>query len=594
MMIKRYVFVLVFVFFSFAFIYPFPTVSIAQEDTAQLKLKKTAIPTKKLYTYTVKKGDVLSTIIKSIPGITEEDVSKTYQMIKELNPNIPDLDNLEAGQSLILPGKPLMGAENNEDNKTAVGHNIASTGIKYYLIKRGDTLFKIIRRELKNEKDIEKTLKTIKSMNPGIKNVNRIYAGAVIRLPGKTLYAKIPEEIKPAVAAAPEIVSTPEVTAAPTVEATPEVAAISQKSNPPEKIVEIKEKIMMPPEARLAVLKQVITQMNGSMITTGNYYLPIPKAGQVTIDCSLIPLIEFDDNTIVFVDMENHTRNNLKRMISDTWSNFYLIKVDKNDDIITILRKIINRTKNYRMAKSERPLTVGAVPPVEVMVDWVIEKSVPHQQPQTIQGLRSIYDNNLLLPSAVKNYCLKNGLTITEISNETGLVGKPEEAYSLPPMPVLPVTSAKDFSYALVTFLGLHAEKDVDVQLFNTAKDGFDLSIKADVLVKNEDKKYIIYSQTISQQFLSALRQTGNELILVKNSNSPKYIMENILRGINIPFTSDRFTFSGASKNQAPYTLKFSGTKIKTNQDLYVIDFDIDQQLRGLLQEVWSVNIARY
>ncbi|MFZ1982474.1 MAG: LysM peptidoglycan-binding domain-containing protein [Smithella sp.] len=577
-MIKRYVFVLVLVFFSFAFIFQLSTASTAaatvKEDTAQLKLKKTAIPSKKLYTYTVKKGDVLSNIIKSIPGVTEEDVSKNYEIIKELNPNISDLDNLEAGQSLILPGKPLTETENNEtDIKTTVTHNISSIGRKYYLIKRGDTLFKIIRRELKNETDIEKTLKVIKSINPGIKNVNRIYAGAVIRLPGKTLFTKISEEIRPAA---------------------PEVTTLSKKSNQPEKIIEIKEKKVISPEARLAVLKQVITEMNGSIITTGNYYLPIPKAGQVTIDCSIIPLIEFDDNTFVFVDLENHAHHYLRRMISDNWTNYFLVKVDKNDDIITTLRKVVNTTRNYRMSKSEKPLVIGAVPPVEVMVDWVIERSLPHRQPQVIQGLRSIYENNLLLPGSIKNYCQKNGLTITEISDETGIAGKPEEAYSLPPMPVFPVTSAKDFSYALLTYLGLNAEKDVDIQLFDTVKDGFNLSIKADVLVKNEDKKYIIHSQTLSQQFTNALKQAGNELIFVKDSSSPKNIMENILRGINIPFTSDNFTFSGLSKSQAPYILKFSATKIKTNQDLYVVDFDFDQELRGLLQEVWSVNIARY
>ena len=107
--------------------------------------------------------------------------------------------------------------------------------------------------------------------------------------------------------------------------------------------------------------------------------------------------------------------------------------------------------------------------------------------------------------------------------------------------------------------------------------------------------KNILYiRRLLSQQFTNALKQAGNELIFVKDSNSPKNIMENILRGMNIPFTSDNFTFSGLSKSQAPYTLKFSATKIKTNQDLYVVDFDIDQELRGLLQEVWSVNIARY
>ncbi|PKN06238.1 MAG: hypothetical protein CVU72_05515, partial [Deltaproteobacteria bacterium HGW-Deltaproteobacteria-7] len=103
-MIKRYVFVLLLVIFSATLICLPAT---AKEDTAQIKLKKTAVHSKKLYTYTVKTGDDLSTIIKTLPGVTEENISRHYELIKELNPDISDLDNLEAGQKLILPGKPL-------------------------------------------------------------------------------------------------------------------------------------------------------------------------------------------------------------------------------------------------------------------------------------------------------------------------------------------------------------------------------------------------------------------------------------------------------------------------------------------------------
>jgi len=563
-MIKRYVFVLILAIFSASFICQ-PVA--AKEDTAQIKLKKTAVSSKKLYTYTVKKGDVLSTIIKSIPGVTEANVERNYELVKELNPGVPDLDNLEPGQSLILPGKPVMGTE----EKTAVSQNVSSTASKYYKIKSGDTLYKIIRRQLKDTANISKMLRTVKSMNPAIRNVNRIYAGAVIKLPGKTVFVKAPEESRPAFK---------------------ETVTILEPSSQPEKIIEVKEKKIMPSEARLSVLKQIITQMNGSINTTGNYYLPIPKAGQVTIDCAKIPLIEFDDNTIVFVDLENHANNSLKKMISDNWTNYYLIKPEKDDDVITILRKIINTTKNYRMIKSGKPLITVTVPQVEVNVDWVITKSLPQEQTQVIQGLRSIDENNLLLPRSIKNYFLKNSLIITEISDETGIVGKPEEAYSLPSMPVFSAAPAKDFSYDLVTFLGLSAEKDVDIQIFETAKDGFNLSIKADVLAKNADKKYFIHSQNLSRQFINALNGIGYETISVSDSDSPKNNMENILRGINVPFTSDNFTFSGLSRSQAPYTVKFSGTKI--NQDLYVVDFDMDQGLRGLLTEVWSANIAKY
>ena len=566
-MIKRYVLILIVIIVSAALVYQ---PAAAKEDTAQITLKKTAVHHKKLYTYTVKEGDLLSTIIRHIPGITEKDIS----LIKELNPNIADLNNLEPGQLLVLPGKQVTVAEEKEVTPPpAVTSAISSTRGKRYTIKKGDTLIKIIHRELKIGTNIQKTLKIIKSINPGIRNVNKIYAGRIIKLPGKTIFVKTPEETK---AIAQEVVK------------------LSEKTIQPEKIIEIKEKIFMSPEARLAVLKQVITQMNGSITTTGNYYLPIPKTGQVTIDCSKIPVIEFDDNTTVFLDLENRAHNNLKKMISDNWTNYYLVKVDKNDDVVAILKKVINTTKSYRMTKSEKPMMIGAYPPVEVIVDWVIVNTLPKQAQPIKQGLRLVYENILLLPKSIKNYSQKNGLIITEISGESGIVGKPEEVYSLPPMPVFPKTSVKDFSYALVSSLGLSAEKDVDIQMFETVKDGFNLSIKADVVVKNENKKYIIYSQSLSPQFANSLKQAGNELIFVNDNDDPKNIMEKILHGLNISFTSGDFTFSGPEKNQAPYALNFIGTKIMTDKDLYVIDFEIDQELRGLLQEVWSANIAKY
>jgi len=409
-------------------------------------------------------------------------------------------------------------------------YKTTSNKVRYYKIKKGDGLMGIIRRELKvAEADIPKALKLIKALNPRLKNVNRIHPGKVIKLPGSTALAKTTIKTK-----ADE----------------QQVAKLSEISTQPEKTDETKEKKVMPPEIGFAVLKHVITQMNGSVTTTGNYYLPFSKTGQVTIDCSKIPLIEFDDNTIIFLDLENRATNNLKKIISDNWANHYLVKTDKNDDVIAILKKVINSTKSYSMIKSENPLIIGAYPPVKVTVDWVIFSALPQKTNSLKQGLRLINENNLMLPKSIKNYSQKNGLIITEISPETGLVGKPDEVYSLPPVPVFPTTSARDFSYALAATLGLNAEKDVDIQMFDTVTDGFNLSIKADVLIKNENKKYIIYSQSLSPQFVNALKQAGNEIILVRDNDSPENIMEKILRGLDIHFTSGNFTFSGVEKNR--------------------------------------------
>jgi LysM repeat protein len=579
-MINRFVLSLVVIIFSAVFSY---LPAAAKEDTAQITLKKTAISKKNTYTYTVKKGDILSAIARNIPGITEEDISDNYRVIQELNPDITDLNKLKVGQSLVLPGKPFAYSEEKKMKTvtTAPDTTVATSAVteaapsgsgQSYTIKKGDTLIKIIHRELKIKTDPKKTLKIIKSMNPNIVDVNKIYAGDVIKLPSSTAFVQAANEISP----------TEE-----------EKIKVEETPAQPGEVVEVKEKISMPPEARLAVLKHVIAQMNGSFTATGNYYLPIPKTGQVTIDCSKMPVIEFDETTL-FLDLENRAPDNLKKIINDNWTNYYLIKVDKKDDVIAILKKVFNATKFYSMTKRDKPMTIGTLPPVEFFVDWIIVKTNAKEAQALTQGLRIIYENNLLLPKAVKNYARKNGVIITEISEESGLIGKPEEIYSLPPMPVYPTTSAKDFSYALISNLGFNADKDVDIKVFDTAKDGVDLSIKADILVKDGNKKYVIFSRNLTQQFITVLKQAGNELIFVADNEPPKNIMEKILRAFNITFASGYFTFSGMDKNQAPYTMSFGGTKIKTDKDLYVIDFDIDQELRGLLREVWSANIARY
>jgi hypothetical protein len=574
---NRYILALLAAIFSAVFFCEF---SMAKEDTAQITLKKTATSKQNLYTYTVKKGDMISTIVRQIPNIKQEDIKDNYKIIKELNPDISDLNKLWVGQLLVLPGKPLSETQQKMESNTeyraatAVPPKNNPAGDNTYSIKKGDNLIKIIHRELKIKTNTRQILKVIQSINPKIVNVNRIYAGQTIKLPGQTVFVKAAEEDKSFVQE--------------------EVVKRAESQTQPEEIIELKEKIVMPPEARLALIKHVITQMNGSIMTMGNYYLPIPKTGQVTIDCSKIPVIEFDDQTMMFLDLDNRAEDNLKKMINDNWANYHLIKVDKKDDVIAVLKKIFNTVKGYSMTKRETPMTIGSLPPVDLIVDWVITKSNSEQSQPLLQGLCIVYGNNPLLPKSIKNYAQKNGLIITEFSEETGIVGKPEEIYSLPPMPVFPKASVKDFSYALISYLGFKADKDTEVKVFDIVKDGFNLSIKADVLVKSANKRYIIYSRNLPVQFVNALKKAGYEVIFVAENDSPKIIMEKILPNFNITSASGFFSFSGVDKNQAPYILSFQGTKIKTDNDLYIIDFEIDQGLRSLLREVWAANIARY
>ncbi len=134
--------------------------------------------------------------------------------------------------------------------------------------------------------------------------LNHIYIGQIIRLPdGQTAcksrsgqcHTRHPANNSPKIR---------KVSVVPPVEEPPVAET---------KAVEAKESIVLPPATRLAVIKHIITQMNGTMITSGNYYLPVSKTEQLTIDCSIIPVVELDDRTTIFLDLENRSNQSSEK-----------------------------------------------------------------------------------------------------------------------------------------------------------------------------------------------------------------------------------------------------------------------------------------
>ena len=565
-----------------------------QEDTAQITFSKTATPRKNVHAYTVGQGEVLSAIIRKLPGITEKDIPRYYQMIKELNPGVRNLDRLYAGQTIILPGKSLSETETGTSVVPPGNNTLTSAGTPTmtYRIKKGDSLIHIVHHELRIKSRTQNALLLIKSLNPDMKNVNKIYAGQRIRLPESGASVKAIEDNANRVhpAAEQSLLSA----ATPTEDKSTSVLPSANEAPVQDvKSDEAKDSIVLPPAARLAVIKQIITEMNGSMITSGNYYLPVTRTEQVTIDCSVIPVLELDGSTM-FLDLDNRSSQNLKKMISDHWSNYHLVKIDPKDDIIVILKKIFGSSKTYEITKTQKPLSVGTLPPLELMVDWVISKKGHSASSAKTQALRMVYENNPLFPKAAVNAARSSSIIVTEISPDKGLVAKPEEIYSLPPLTVFPKSSAREFCNAFTAYLKIDGEKDADVQVFNLQRDGFNLAIKADMVVTRGDKKTIIFCRTLPPQFVSILQKAGNELLFLSDQDEPVRNMEKILRAFQFVSTTGYFTFDGTDKNQPPYTFGFNGTKIKLDKDVYVVNFDFNQDLRGLLQETWSAVVVRY
>ncbi len=527
--------------------------SFAEEDTAHLSFEKTATLGAKTRPYVVKEGEWLFQIMRAQAGVTAHRLT----MIKKLNPEIKDLNKIKPGQVVILPEVERRAVPEGEENSEAMN----------YTIRKGDSISRIAMRELNVKMpELRKVVEDIKQLNPDIRNYDRIYPGQTLQLPRRSI-----------------VITKQEVKA--------------QEAESSFKIVkdEAKDKPIILPRAHLDIIKVVVNRMNGTLITLGKYYIPIPELGQVTIDCSTIPVVELDDGTSIFLDFSNRIPDTLKNMIQSSWKNYHSVEIAGGDDTAAILQKIVNVSNTYSMTRRTTPYTIGAGPPLQLSLDWIIMKKTKDGKPY-LQGLSFVSDNSRLLPQPMTQYAERNGLTVTEIMDGQGVATAPDDKYASPQISNLNAGTNKELVNSLLNVLGYQTSRDTEVGILDASASGFYLSTKADVLAKKGDKQVIVLSKEIPQQFIDGLKTRGTETITLDGGETKRVVIEKALQAANIPFTFATFSFSVPEKTDKPTgTVSFPAFKItRDGGTFYLIDFDMDREIYGLLNNKWGVNIVRY
>ena len=142
--------------------------------------------------------------------------------------------------------------------------------------------------------EILPTVRFIRELNPGIEDLNRLPAGRILMLPPKPVRQGH----------------------APSAESFPPAVRPAEKDR-------TQTAMMTPPRVAriLGIIRPVIHRMKGTLITRGNYFIPLKEAAQITIDCPLIPVVELDDGTTVLLDFGNRLSESVKEMIGQSWTN---------------------------------------------------------------------------------------------------------------------------------------------------------------------------------------------------------------------------------------------------------------------------------
>ncbi|MEA3487164.1 MAG: hypothetical protein U9R20_05850, partial [Thermodesulfobacteriota bacterium] len=331
--------------------------------------------------------------------------------------------------------------------------------------------------------------------------------------------------------------------------------------------------------------------MYGEVITEGSYCIPVPPSGEVKIDCSRVPVVEINDGNIILLDPSNRIPADLRRIIESTWENYRVISVQKGEGISSILKRVIDATGVYEVKTINRYEEVGNTPVVKVFVEWLVSKKLRFRGTGDY-AFNFVSKSSQLVPLPVKDYAQRNGLEIIEIMDGLGIAAD-EKIYQSSPMQVLDSGSGMELVNSLLEMLGYSPVKDSGINIL--IGDGLTLSIKADLLLNIEGGRIIITSSSVSDQVMDVLQKRGDRIIFISEGESRKEIIEDIMRVMKIPCLNKGFKFPLSGRNgEESGSISLPALRLGDGEILYLVDYDVDKEICGLLNKEYKVTLVRY
>jgi hypothetical protein len=535
-----------------------PQTVSAREDSARLVFQKSAGP-RKTRLYVVKKGEFITSIFRNQQG----DEPVPFALIRQLNPDIKDLNRIYPGQRIVLPVRETI----DLPESSPIDDKASKIPSKQYSIREGDSISLIILTELDvGPERVLSAYRLLRRLNPDIADMNQLPAGQLLNLPQNLVRTERPAAEPVQTAALP-----PETPSA----------------EPPTKVAPITER-------QLGIIDPVIRRMKGSLTAAGNYFIPLKDTAQVTIDCSLIPVVELDDGSTTLLDFGNRLSDNLKALISQSWTNYSFLSAEELRDDIASLQGIIRRSRDYTMSRVNTPLALMAKPEILVFPDWIIAAKKAVGGVLYRQGLFLLGDGERPLPAGASAVLEKHGLVVTEISEGA----TPAISITPTPTPVIQdLRGLKGIALAegLLKILGEAPLRNAGVVIFEQARDGFNLSVTVDLLLQRGEKRYIIHTRRLPDQFVRVLKDQGAEVIFLRENAPRRSQIEDLLRQLNIPVSFGHFSFRIPEEGRSRLITTFPALRTTDGgEPLYLFDFDVSPDTLSLLRGRLGGRVAMY
>jgi len=624
------------------------------KDHLSLSLTKTIHVKKykniKVYyeSYTVKEGEWLWKILKDNYSISPEQREKFLHILKRINPTILDASIIQPGQNIFVPVK--LDIDTDQSTAPLSAKEMEPSPLQpssfyteEHTVQTGECVSNILSQICKVPRHLifSEYMDHFRKLNPSIEDPDLIKVDQKIILP---VFKPSPEkESESAERSSAKPLLTRKVDIQQDIPSTKETIPIDNEQAPKDIIKHPTEGITKPDiksiskptaakgitatkpatknivkpaakaisepaqKAAARVDAKSIKDSIGTLFADigdrynnkGNYHIPIPGGGELTLDTASFPILELENGRKVIIDLGDELPARIEQLIESNWKNYKFVNVRKDDSIKTILNKLFSQSGYESMSKGDKPLALKGEIAIKIWADWTITKERDSAKKASIYAVNIIEERDNIVPSTIKEYLEKHGVRVIDFSVAGGEGHeKDKEIGHDRAEKVLTLNSSnnKDFIYALLSLIDQPYTTNEKLSLLKTSSTGFKMGITADISLKRKGSNLIINLKDLPDEMVTMLNENGFTVLEVKEGESLESIILKLLNSLDIRFSSSTFEFQTARKgNPHNISIAIPGFLINKNNlsKILLTKASLDNNLNLFLIEK-GIKVARY
>ncbi len=506
------------------------------EDIILVKHARKPDPVREITQYKIKQGDTLKKIFLKDFQARPQDLPGLYREFRQYNPGVRNLDRILPGKKVTIPGIP---SRKKPAPASADKANV-------YVMKKGQHLAMILREMygLPDDLIFHKYLDEIRQLNPEIQNLDLVVAGQKIRLPEiKQENRKIPAKT-PAIQAlgkGPGLKKVRKFIVQEIDDANGEQETAQNRSaedspgrkgqgEPSPQALQGQQEM---PDGNGKGQGEIVTTIIGGGLEPendeeraatqlvrnsilpslkemgvrqrdhGTYFLPLTGDKSLSLDTSVIPVIDLDNGSRIILDVNGKILKETKRLIEETYPSTKVIS-GPSEGLEPLMERILDACGYFSVNKDAGPILVGEDEKVRFSGKWVVYKDSSRRN---IIVVNLLSDGEYKTPESIRRYAARFGINLIEMGGKQGL---PRKEGILP---------ALDHSYEkLLSELGVAYEKQKVLDIVSV--DALSISFMAPLLID----RAILTSEQPDKTMLDLLQKRGYKVINLKNESLGKIL----------------------------------------------------------------------